>query len=410
MLFSIFLLFLTTSAEALILGGNSNVNFNYNNPGARANAMGGAFISLADDATAAYTNPAGLSILSKPEVSLEYKINNFTNRLYDTSSTLHSSDYNSTTNDVSFMSFSYPSERVNFTLYRHLFMNSETTGQKVINYSPFPFVQINDVNDKRHIVTYGLSGSFKVLSNLSLGLSVGFDESKVNYSSVTTYTSGIAAKDNKFWDYSSQSYHASVSLLWNPVSTFNIGMVYRSGPSFEHNVTVTEVTATTSIYTFKDKTKMPDFYGIGASYRFPIGLTVAVDYNYIMYSQITNNNVFYNGTTQLGTLSNTDYKVDDNYELHAGVEYAFQVKEMPLAIRGGYCYKRDHNIYYVPNSSTAPLSATYAANSLGNGVNRDEHIFSFGLGAVLGKNFQLDLSGSWGTFSQEYITSLVYRF
>ena len=36
---------------------------NFSNPGARAQAMGGAFIAVADDASAAVTNPAGLANL-----------------------------------------------------------------------------------------------------------------------------------------------------------------------------------------------------------------------------------------------------------------------------------------------------------------------------------------------------------
>lgn len=46
---------------------------NITGTGARALGMGGAFIALADDATAASWNPAGLAQLSKPEVSLVYE-------------------------------------------------------------------------------------------------------------------------------------------------------------------------------------------------------------------------------------------------------------------------------------------------------------------------------------------------
>lgn len=41
--------------------------------GARALGMGGAFIAVADDATAASWNPAGLCVLEKPEVSIVWK-------------------------------------------------------------------------------------------------------------------------------------------------------------------------------------------------------------------------------------------------------------------------------------------------------------------------------------------------
>jgi len=47
--------------------------FNLINPGARARGIGGAFVSLADDATAAQSNPAGLSFLSRSEFFAELR-------------------------------------------------------------------------------------------------------------------------------------------------------------------------------------------------------------------------------------------------------------------------------------------------------------------------------------------------
>src|ERR1700745_1832652 len=55
-----------TDIEAL-----SGLQFNFGNPGARSLGMGGAFIGLADDASAAEANPAGLPSLRKPEFSIE---------------------------------------------------------------------------------------------------------------------------------------------------------------------------------------------------------------------------------------------------------------------------------------------------------------------------------------------------
>jgi len=48
------------------------IDFNFIGAGARARAMGGAFIGGADDATAASWNPAGLVYLEKPEASAVY--------------------------------------------------------------------------------------------------------------------------------------------------------------------------------------------------------------------------------------------------------------------------------------------------------------------------------------------------
>jgi hypothetical protein len=61
---------LTLQARANVVQGS----------GARALGMGGAFLARADDATAASWNPAGLSYLRLPEVSLVYSGGNFNTR------------------------------------------------------------------------------------------------------------------------------------------------------------------------------------------------------------------------------------------------------------------------------------------------------------------------------------------
>jgi len=51
--------------------GAVTFEFSFSNPGARSVGLGGAFAALADDATAAFANPAGLTQLLASEISLE---------------------------------------------------------------------------------------------------------------------------------------------------------------------------------------------------------------------------------------------------------------------------------------------------------------------------------------------------
>ena len=50
---------------------NAGVQFNFSTPGAGNLALGGAFLGLAFDASAAYTNPAGLTTIAAPETLVE---------------------------------------------------------------------------------------------------------------------------------------------------------------------------------------------------------------------------------------------------------------------------------------------------------------------------------------------------
>ena len=62
---------LPAAAQNTDIESLSGLQFNFGNPGARSLGMGGAFLGLADDASAAEANPAGLTILRKPEITIE---------------------------------------------------------------------------------------------------------------------------------------------------------------------------------------------------------------------------------------------------------------------------------------------------------------------------------------------------
>ena len=104
--------------------------------GARAFGMGGAFIAVADDATAASWNPAGLSQLEKPEVSVVFATNDLETRnpsLTFTSETFSAFasefKFSQSGSNVDFLSFAYP-----FRI-RNLKMVSQISYQRLINLS-----------------------------------------------------------------------------------------------------------------------------------------------------------------------------------------------------------------------------------------------------------------------------------
>ena len=70
----VLLLAFPLAAQNVDIEALSGLQFNFGNPGARSLGMGGAFLGLADDASAAEANPAGLTILRKPEFSIEASV------------------------------------------------------------------------------------------------------------------------------------------------------------------------------------------------------------------------------------------------------------------------------------------------------------------------------------------------
>src|SRR5512134_3069013 len=98
-------LVLPAAAQNVDIEALSGLQFNFGNPGARSLGMGGAFLGLADDASAAEANPAGLTILRKAEISVEAR-NYEEQQLFTTSGTFP---------EIERIAFTHHSDRVVLT-------------------------------------------------------------------------------------------------------------------------------------------------------------------------------------------------------------------------------------------------------------------------------------------------------
>ena len=116
--------------------GSAALQFNLSPPGARSLGMGGAFIGLADDATAAASNPAGLLQLAAPEVSVEFRSSYYDTPYVDggsystnpfSTAGLNVSRDSERVGGVSFLSFVYPRENWALAVYRQEALNFKTS-------------------------------------------------------------------------------------------------------------------------------------------------------------------------------------------------------------------------------------------------------------------------------------------
>jgi hypothetical protein len=102
--------FLPTAAGCLALTGifvfapsaqAQDIGLHLSSPGARAGAMGRAFIGVADDASTAITNPGGLMMLTKPQGYIEFRSSEVT-------TFTPAGPQDDRVNSLSFLSFSTP--------------------------------------------------------------------------------------------------------------------------------------------------------------------------------------------------------------------------------------------------------------------------------------------------------------
>jgi hypothetical protein len=137
-------------------------------PGARANAMGGTFIAVADDASAAIANPSGLVALTRPQVYLEFTSAEAQD-LFAPSGVTPIGSPNLRNNSLSFFSVSAPvGARVTVGATRYQFF-------KVAEDADFP----NAIHGSAEATGVGYSGSVaaRINDQLRVGVTVGGDRS-----------------------------------------------------------------------------------------------------------------------------------------------------------------------------------------------------------------------------------------
>ncbi|MEJ2085115.1 MAG: hypothetical protein P8Y44_05470, partial [Acidobacteriota bacterium] len=172
--------------------------FSFANPGARSMGLGGAFVAVADDATAAFSNPAGLVQLVAPELSLEIRHWSYSTPFVyrgrvegepsgfglDTVSGLESRTSNEDLSELAFLSFVYPKGRWSIALYRHIlaeFVSTSETqglfsgGTECCQGRDFDQRSSSDIS----IVSYGLSAADRISDRLSLGLGLVYYDGRL---------------------------------------------------------------------------------------------------------------------------------------------------------------------------------------------------------------------------------------
>lgn len=381
----------------------SGLQFNFANPGARSLGMGGAFLGLADDASAVEANPAGLTILRKPEISLELR-NFLTTQTLATSGTfnenLQRTDFTSFSKraDVSFASFVYPIRNFALAVYYHEPLNNEAAGAVQAIRNPFTGeilfgkdipnfffardakkavtaqqcldIQNKDLNDPFSCVefqvdpyltavqvtqrTWGLGGALK-LKNLSIGASVRFQQfhevaatSRTdpfgNPKALVVQATGLVDDQGALQLKNQKQLTFTTGFKWEANEKFSVGGVYKKGARY---VTPTFAETVSNNFNFQklaDTTfHIPDIAGVGISVRPIPVLTFNVDAVHVKYSNMVDNFVSING--EVRALSHP-YSANDVTELHAGGEYFFSTK-IPLAIRAGYWRDPPHATKFI---------------------------------------------------------------
>ncbi|MBB5208818.1 OmpP1/FadL family transporter [Chiayiivirga flava] len=298
---------------------NAGIPFSFSNPGARSLGMGGAFLGLADDATAAYTNPAGLTGLGlEQQVSIEGRRQEvdtpFANggfAEFGPRGGISGVDYGSASdsvNGVSFLSWVLPREGWSIALYRHELVNYESsyrtnpTGFLVddLEFFLFPY----DARTDLEIVNYGVSVGVDVNDVIALGAGLSYYDFDIA-SSTARFAAATAGNPDDLVSTQRQNGQDNdigfnLGVMFRVSPQFNIGLAYRSAPEFDYRATNVAGAAfqrdllgagVFTGQTLADKRsrfEAPDMFGLGFNWRPNDNLSINLDLNRINYSNLTN--------------------------------------------------------------------------------------------------------------------------
>ena len=416
---------------------NASIPFNLASPGARSMGMGGAFVGLADDATAAYTNPAGLTQLVTPEVSIEARHTEYSLPYVNGGSAsvspfdnsgLNISNADSSKNNISFLSFVVPHDRWSFAFYRDEVVNFDTnfasvdTGEIVPGVgTAFPVAAHANLK----IVDYGLTAAWKASDAISLGLGFSYYDFNINtninrYGYTPDFTATNVALNSQAQFGSDNDFGINLGARFVFSETWSAGLTYRRGPTFEYEATstalanvsqnsdgtYTPVAATPTVVTnLKNvRFKVPDQFGSGLSWHPTDALVINFDADYIQYSQLTSGiqSLFGNGSATVSRLS-----IPNGTEVHLGGEYTFTQMAHPFSLRAGVWHDPRHSIEFNGDPGT-DLGAVGLATLFSGGQGTQNH-GAVGLGWAFPK-FQIDAAADFSDVTDTYSISAVYHF
>lgn len=417
-------------------------SFNPVGSGARALGMGGAFIAVADDATAASWNPGGLTQLERPEVSIVGAVFRRTEEL-EFGTNPEGDGHNSYSNvKLNYLSATYP-----FALAGHnmvVSLNYQTLYDLTrewnfpLNLSSPGFSVDQQINLEQNgtLAAWGLAYSIQVHRRLSIGATLnlwedGIYDNKWKQRIIENGSGVIGANNFTFSSRSNDRFtfkgvNANFGLLWNATPKFNIGAVFKT--PFKANIR--KKSSFFSAINFPGDPgsnppplilsssehldlDMPMSYGIGFAYRFSDNFTTSLDIYRTHWDDFELKDNEGNKTSPVSGRPSSQSDVEATYQVRMGAEYLFIAPKWVVPLRAG--------VFYDPapadNDHDNPADSSqdeYYGFSLGTGLGFDEVVFDiayqFRWGNNVGGSILKNLGFSEDVREHTLYTSMIIYF
>jgi long-subunit fatty acid transport protein len=334
--------------------------------GARALGMGGAFIGVADDATAASWNPGGLIQLETPEVSV---VGAYNKRTEDTTYAAFpeaSGPQSVATYEVNYLSAAYPFSLFNRNMivslnYQHLYDFNKEVSFFTSDDDP-PVTMDNRYEYEQEGALRAISPAFavQILPKLSLGVTLNFWEDALydNEWELKRHQKGSGSfngidffyKENLVETYSFSGFNYNLGALWNVTNILTLGAVFKAPFTadlrHEYNSSYSWSFPTQSdqdqdggiTYSEDETLDMPMAYGIGLAARLSDALTFALDIyrtewgDYVLHTEDGRN------ISPITGIPEDESDIDATTQIRFGGEYLMIGEKAVFPFRAGIFY------------------------------------------------------------------------
>jgi len=357
--------------------------------GARAIGMGGAFISVADDATAASWNPGGLIQLETPEVSI---VGTWFPRNEAVDSANHpeaAGEYLVSNTDLNYLSAAYP-----FSLFQRnmiVSLNYQNLLDLARNWK-FPvtieepgLTTTQEVESKQegNLAALGLAYGIQISPTFSAGLTLNFWEDWLSshewkhefHMWGSGFYNGLPfTSDYRRTDCSAASgFNVNLGVMWSITDRLSFGAVLKTPFTADLDQSTSEQAETQPPGLIPDepvpeyeKLDMPMSYGIGLAYRFSDLLTGSFDVYRTEWDDLAVIDADGKKTSLITGKSSGESDIAPTHQIRAGVEYLHITNRFVIPFRGG--------LFYDPAPAEGSPDQFYGF-SIGSGIARGKIVF-----------------------------------
>ena len=396
--------------------------------GARALGIGGAFIAVADDATAASWNPAGLCQLNLAELSFVTSYFDTTEKIKFGKNPEGNSIHNTNDFELNYFSLVFPlkifRQPIEFSLsHQNLYrFNRNWTFQLNDQEGSYQFNSAYQYKQTGNLSALGLSLCFRLLKTDKNTISLGFtlniwDDNiaknhwKQNYYKILNYKqtgqeAGVSYSSRKE-TFSFNGLNMNFGLLWQK-DRFTLGCVIKTPFTAKINRENTLFIESSPVLyeNLSEKMRMPGSFGIGCSYLFKNLLRLSADLYVRDWRKFSYKNA--DGTTvnpisgkllNISTLSSTIH-------FRIGTEYIIDNYPYYIPIRAGLFYDpspavKSHDDYY---------GLSFGFGLFKHNKFKMDFAYSFRFGKDVGKDFLTYRKFTQDVIEHCFYTSVTWHF